>query len=53
MSKFFLVENWHNSEKMHFQRSRFIVCIALWTENTYSKFQVNIFSNNKDNYYKM
>ena len=33
---------------MHFELSPLIVWIALWKVNTYSKFQVNIFSNNKD-----
>ena len=43
----------NNSEKkMEFELSPFIVWIALWTVNTYSKFQVNIFSNN-ERYYKM
>ena len=39
----------HNSEKkMHFELSPLIVWIALWIVNTYSEFQVNIFSNNRD-----
>ena len=39
----------HNSEKeMHFELSTLIVWIALWIVNTYSKFQVNIFSNKRD-----
>ena len=33
--------------KMHFELSPLIVRIALWIVNTYSKFQVNIISNNK------
>ena len=41
----------HNSEKkkkMHFELSPLIVWIALWIVNTYSEFQVNIFSNKRD-----
>ena len=38
----------HNSEKMHFELSSLIVWIALWIANTYSEFQVNFFSNNRD-----
>ena len=38
----------HNSEKMHFELSSLIVWITLWIVNTYSEFQVNIFSNNRD-----
>ena len=42
----------HNSEKTAFSDkdalSPLIVWIALWIVNTYSKFQVNIFSNNRD-----
>ena len=38
---------------MHFELSPLIVLwIALWIVNTYSEFQVSIFSNNK-RYYKM
>ena len=37
--------------KMHFELSPLILWIALWIVNTYSEFQVNIFSNNR--YYKM
>ena len=33
---------------MHFEFSPLIVWIALWIVNTYSEFQVNIFSNNRD-----
>ena len=33
---------------MHFELSASIVWIALWIVNTYSEFQVNIFSNNRD-----
>ena len=33
---------------MHFELSSLIVWIALWTVNTYSKLQVNTFSNNRD-----
>ena len=33
---------------MHFELSPLLVWIALWTVNTYSKFQVNILSNNRD-----
>ena len=39
----------HNSEKkMHFELSLLKVWIALWIVYTYSKFQVHIFSNNRD-----
>ena len=38
----------NNSEKMHFELSPLIVWIALWIVKTYSEFQVNIFSNNRD-----
>ena len=34
--------------KMHFELSLLIVWIALWIANTYSKFQVNIFSNDRE-----
>ena len=34
-------------KKMHFELSPLIVLIALWIVNTYSNFQVNIFSNNR------
>ena len=33
---------------MHFELSPLVVWIVLWIENTYSEFQVNIFSNNRD-----
>ena len=33
---------------MHSELSPLIVWIAVWIVNTYSKFQVNIFSNNRD-----
>ena len=33
---------------MHFKLSPLIVWIDLWIVNTYSEFQVNIFSNNRD-----
>ena len=33
---------------MHFELSPLIVWIALWMVNTYSKFQINIFSNHRD-----
>ena len=33
---------------MHFELSPLIVWITLWIVNTYSGFQVNIFSNNRD-----
>ena len=33
---------------MYFEWSPLIVWIALWMVNTYSKYQVNIFSNNRD-----
>ena len=33
---------------MHFELSPLIVWIALWIVNTYSKFEVIIFSNNRD-----
>ena len=39
----------HVSIKMHFKLSPLIEWIALWIVNTYSEFEVNIFSNNKDN----
>ena len=35
-------------KKKHFKLSLLIVWIALSIVNTYSKFQVNIFSNNRD-----
>ena len=35
-------------KKMHIELSLLIVKTALWTVNTYSNFQVNIFSNNRD-----
>ena len=35
-------------KKMHFKLSPLIVWIALWIVLTYSKFQVNIFSKNRD-----
>ena len=38
----------HDSDKNAFESSPLIVWIALWIENTYSKFQVNIFSNYRD-----
>ena len=38
----------HNSIEMLFELSPLIVWIALWIEKTYSEFQVNIFSNNRD-----
>ena len=34
--------------KMHFELSPLIVWIAHWIVNTYSEFQVNIYSNNRD-----
>ena len=36
------------SNKGHFESSPLIVWIDLWIVNTYSEFQVNIFSNNRD-----
>ena len=39
----------HNSEKIHFELYPLIAWIALWIVNTYSEFQVNIISNNRDN----
>ena len=33
---------------MHFELSPLIVWIPVWIVNTYSKFQVKIFSNNRD-----
>ena len=33
---------------MHFELSPLIIWIALWIVNTYSKFQVNIFSNKRN-----
>ena len=41
-------KKWHNSQKMHFELSLLKLWIALWIVNTYSKFQVNTFSNNRD-----
>ena len=40
----------HNFEgkKMHFELSSLIIWIALWIVNTYSKFQENIFRNDRD-----
>ena len=35
-------------KKKHFELSSLIAWIALWIVNTYSEFQVNIFSNNRD-----
>ena len=52
MSQKVYIAKGHNSEKkMHFKLSSLIVWITLWIVNTHSKFQVNIFSNNRD--YKM
>ena len=45
-------KNGHNSEKRcFFELSPWVVRFALWIVNTYSKFRVKIFSNNR--YYKM
>ena len=33
---------------MHFELSPLIVWIVIWITNTYSEFEVNIFSNNRD-----
>ena len=49
MSKKSKSKKGHNSEnEMHFELFSLIVWIALWIENTYSEFQVHIFSNNRD-----
>ena len=53
MSKKSTSKKKYNSEnekkkKMHFELSPFIAWIALWSLNTYSEFQVNIFCKNRD-----
>ena len=48
MSKKFKLKKGHNSKEISFELSPLIVWIVLWRVNTYSEFQVNIFSNNRD-----
>ena len=50
MSQFFQVKKRDiilKKKKMHFELSPLIVWIALWIVNTYSKFQVNTFTDKR------